>query len=488
MPKLSMKPLALGAALLISGCAAGPDFLRPASPLPEQYQASTRVTEPGPSTANAAEGERTAADNAAPQINPHWWTLFQDPELDQLMQLALANNQNLMAAIARMEAAEAAAREAGAERFPSVDVSGGSIRSRSSGATANGQRMGAMTSTNRRAALDIQYELDLWGRIRRSNEAARAEALASRHARDAVRLSLSGQVALEYLTLRMLDAELKVTQETLQSRQQGLKIVQGRLDAGAGSALDLAQARAALSAAEAQANQLRRQRAVTENLLALLTGQPDLKVRVGDIERLPQPPMPPLGLPSGLLEVRPDVRQAEEKLVAANARIGVAKAAYFPSISLTGLLGSESAALSSLFGSSASIWSYGASLAMPLFNAGRTTARVDQASASQREALAQYLNTVQTAFMEVKNALVSLKEYSEEETALAAQVAAASQAHTLAEARYEAGYDGYLDVLDSQRTLNAAQLLHLTARRNHLAGTVDLFKALGGGWQPEAAD
>jgi multidrug efflux system outer membrane protein len=192
---------------------------------------------------------------------------------------------------------------------------------------------------------------------------------------------------------------------------------------------------------------------------------------------------PPAGLPSELLETRPDVRQSEEKLVAANARIGVAKAAYFPSISLTGLYGSESMALANLFTSGASIWSAALGLSMPIFDAGRTGARVDQATAAQKESLANYRKTVQTAFKEVNDALVGLREYAGEETANQAQVAAARRTLELSQTRYEAGYAGYSDVLDAQRTSNNAQLQYLVSRKNRLAAAVDLFKALGGGWQ-----
>jgi multidrug efflux system outer membrane protein len=468
--------LTLGLPLVFSGCAVGPDFQRPESALPEQY--------PLQDTALAAR----EAPAVNPAVNPEWWSLFQDAELNRLIGLALENNQDLQAAIARMEAAEAAAREAGADYFPSVDLQGASTRTRTSGDTASGRQMGSTTSTNRRVALGIGYELDLWGRIRRQNEAARAEALAGAFARDAVRLALTSQLAAEYLTLRVLDAELETTAETLQTREQTLKIVQSRKEAGVSSALDLAQAQGAHAAARAQWSQLRRQRGVSENLLGLITGQPDLQIAAGRLD-LPLPPLPPAGLPSNLLEARPDVREAEERLVAANARIGVAKSAYFPSISLTGYRGSESADIANLFGAhSATIWSYGAALAMPIFNAGRTGARVDQATAAQQEALANYRKTVQNAFREVKDALVALRELTEEEEALSAQVEAAREAQRLSQTRYEAGYAGFLEVLDSQRTLNAAQLQEQTARRNHLAASIDLFRALGGGWRPTDGD
>lgn len=484
MTKPSMNPLALslGTALLLSGCALGPDFLRPGSSLPEQYRDA-------PTASPAANPAADATVSANPAVNPDWWKLFSDPMLDELVAQALENNQDLQAAVARMEAAEAAAREARAEFFPAVDLSGSSSRNRSSGETVAGQNTGgSVTANDRRMALGINYELDLWGRIRRSNEAARAMALSSQFGRDALRISLSSQVANTYLSLLSLDAQLQTTRETLQSREQTLKIVRARLDAGTASALDLAQAESAVAAAQAQVNQLRRERGVGETQLALLTGKPGLKLVPGDFARLPMPPMPPVGLPSSLLEVRPDVRQAEEQLVAANARIGMARSAFFPTISLTGLLGSESASLSNLFSSSASIWSYGAALAMPIFDGGRTGARVDQATAAQKEAVANYQKTLQTAFKEVSDALIRLKEYSEEEIALATQVDTAQRSLKLAQTRYEAGYSGFMEVLDSQRSLNSAQMLYLAGHKNSLSAAVDLFKALGGGWRPEAVE
>jgi multidrug efflux system outer membrane protein len=456
---------ALTATFLLAGCTLGPDYVRPASTLPEQTL------------------ETSSEARAQAPINPEWWTLFNDASLNNLVGQALAANQDLQAAIARLEAAEASAREAGAEFYPAIGASANGSRNRSSGETVSGKNTGAQTYNNRRAALSLSYEVDLWGRIRRSNEAARAEALASQFGRDSIRLALIGQVANEYLALRSLDAQLQVTEQTLESRRQSLKIVQARLDAGSASALELAQAESVLSGAQAQLNQLKRQRALSENQLGLLTGQPGLKLAADTLERLPLPPTPPAGLPSSLLEARPDIRQAEEKLVAANARIGVAKAAYFPTIGLTGLYGGESMALSGLFSSSATIWSAALGLSMPIFDAGRTGARVDQASALQKENLATYRKTVQSAFREVNDALASLREYAEEEAAFKAQVAASQRALNLAQMRYEAGYSGYFDLLDSQRTLNSAQLLYLATRKNRLAAAVDLFKALGGGWQ-----
>ena len=264
----------------------------------------------------------------------------------------------------------------------------GAAKAAAKPSTAGNQ--GGATYDNNRVAATLSYELDLWGRIRRSNEAARAEALASRFGRDSLRLTLVGQVTNEYLNLRSLDGQIEVTAQTLESRKQALKIVQARLDAGSASGLELAQAESALNGAQAQWSQLQRLRALSESQIGLLSGQPGLKISATGLDKLPLPPTPPAGLPSALLEARPDIRQAEEKLVAANARIGVAKAAYYPTISLTGLFGSESMALSNLFTSGAGIWSAAAGLAMPIFDAGRTGARVDQATAVQKESLANY--------------------------------------------------------------------------------------------------
>lgn len=453
----------LTAVLLLAGCAVGPEYVRPASTLPEQHK------------------EASAESPATNPVNPEWWTLFNDATLNQLVQQALAANQDLQAAVARLEASEAAAREAGADRYPSIGLDTRNSRNQSSGETASG-RFGPPTYNTHRAALSLSYEVDLWGRVRRSNEAARAEVLASQFGRDAIRLALIGQLANEYIALRSHEAQLEVTQQTLESRQKSLKIVKSRLEAGTASGIDLAQAESALSATQGQWSQFKRLRALSENQIGLLTGQPGLKIAAVGLAQIPLPPTPPTGLPSSLLEARPDIRQAEEKLVAANARIGVAKAAYFPTIGLTGLYGGESAALADLFTGNANIWTAAIGLSMPIFDAGRTGARVDQATAMQQESLANYRKTVQIAFREVSDAIVNLQEYADEETAFSAQVTASKRALDLAQARYESGYSGYSDLLDTQRTLNTAQLLFLASRQYRLAAAVDLFKALGGGW------
>ncbi|MEI7612888.1 MAG: efflux transporter outer membrane subunit [Betaproteobacteria bacterium] len=470
-PSLLKKPLVTAlAALFLAGCAVGPDYQRPEDRLPESFKVA---------------GESAPQAATAPQIR-EWWLLFQDPILNDLVAQALTYNHDLLSAVARVEEAEGVAREAGATFFPQIDLSSGATRTQAS--TRNAVPLPATVprlQDNRNAALATSFELDLWGKLRRANEAARAQLLSSRYARDTVELSVAGLVTSGYLSLRAVDANLTLTLDTLESRQKALAIAQSRKAGGAASPLDLYQAESVLAAAEAQLSDLRRQRALAESQLALLTGRPGLTIAAGDLRQLPLPPTPPAGLPSSLLEARPDIRSAEETLVSANARIGVAKAALFPSLSLTGSSGSSSAALANLFTSGAATWSLGLAATMPIFDAGRNFARIDQASARQKQALVSYQKTVQTAFKEVNDALVSLNEYEVGERAQEARVVATRKTLELAQIRYQAGYSAFLEVLDAQRSANDALLSYVGTRQARLNSAVDLFKALGGGWKDD---
>lgn len=461
-------PIAL--ALTLSGCAIGPDYLRPANLLPALF-----------GEAQPAETVRLATN---PAIDPRWWTLFNDATLNDLIDRALVNNADLRLAIARVEQADAVAREAGASFFPQIDGGAAASNSKASTKTSTFTSAQPRLRHTRSAALSTSFELDVWGRIRRANEAAQASMLATRYGRDAVRLSVAGLIASNYLALRAYDAQLAVTAETLKSRQESQKLVQTRIDAGLISPLDGYQAEAALAAAEAQLADQRRLRALTEHQLALLTGNPALQIASGDLRQLPLPPQPPAGLPANLIEARPDVLQAEQELVAANAGIGIAKAGYFPKFTLTGSLGSESKVLSDLFTAGSGTWSLGLAALMPVLDFGRTTARVDQAKAVNQQSLIAWQDTLQTAYKEVRDALVSLRELGEAEAAQSRRVAAAEQSLQLARTRYDAGYSGYLEVLDAQRTTNEASLAQVTTRQARLLAAVDLFKALGGGWRP----
>ncbi len=457
--------IAASLAVLLAGCAVGPDYQRPDAALPGEF---TVAATPTP---------------AAAAIQQDWWTLFRDDTLNGLVAQALAHNHDLRAAIARVEEAEGLAREAKATFFPQIDLSAGSSRSQVSAVTAtplsaNSSRL----RDSRKAALGTSFEIDVWGKLRRADEAARAQLLASRYAQDTVRLSVTSLVTSGYLALRAADAGIALTKDTLDLRAKSRDIVKSRLDAGAVSPIEYYQADSSLAAAEAQLAELRRTRALSQSQLALLTGQPGLQLDPGDLRQLPFPPVPPAGLPSELLERRPDIRQAEETLVSANAQIGVAKAALFPRLTLTGSLGSESAALANLFTSAARTWSLGLAAAMPIFDAGRNSARIDQATARQKQSLVAYQKTVQTAFKEVNDALVGLRENAESEQSQNRRVEGANKTLELAQIRYEAGYSGFLDVLDAQRSANDAALAAVSTRQARLNSAVDLFKALGGGW------
>jgi multidrug efflux system outer membrane protein len=457
--------LVTAVALALAGCMVGPDYQRPQTALPAAY-----------ADAPAAQGKAAST----PAVRADWWTLYGDRTLDDLVATALADNLDVAAAVARIEEFDADLREANAALFPEIDLGGNAARSRSSGAVAAPQSI--RVSTDLRIALSTSFEIDFWGRLRRLLESARAQVLATHYAKDVVTLSLAGLTSQTYFLLRSLDAQITATRETLRTREEYLDVVRRRVDAGLASGLDLAQTLGARSDAAAQLKDLVRQRALAEHLLGTLTGKLDIKVPPGDLAQLPIPPMPPPDLPSTLLERRPDIRQAEENLVAANAQIGVAKAALLPRISLTGALGGESAELSSLARSSAGIWSIGFALAQPIFTWGRLSAEVDATTARQKQALVGYQKSIQTAFREVSDALVNVGQTSAMEIDLQSSVDAARDALHLSTERYESGYSAYLAVLDAQRTLNTSELALIRNRQALLSASVDLMKALGGGW------
>jgi multidrug efflux system outer membrane protein len=451
---------------VLTGCAVGPDYHRPEVDLPAQY----------------AEAAKT--DKHATTATREWWKLFNDPLLDDLVSRAFARNYDLQQAAARIEEATGVMREAGAAQYPEVDLGAVGTRSRMSQLTANPPPSSYQIITrDYKPQLSSAFELDFWGKLRRASEAARAQALGSEYGKGVVELTLAGSVAQTYLALRSLDAQIAVSQETLTARSDSFDITNARFSSGLASGLDVEQSRGAKAAAEAQIADLRQQRALAEHQLAVLTATPDLVIPAGDLRGLPVPPLPPAGLPSDLLEARPDIRAAEQQLIAANARIGVAKAALFPTISLTGNAGSESGALADLFKSGAGIWGLGVGLNFPIFAAGKYSARVDQASAQQKQVLAAYQQAILNGFREVRDALSTTTQRAVGETALDTQRQAAVEALRLANVRYASGYSPYLEVLDAQRTANDATLAYIRNRQSRLATAVDLFKALGGGWR-----
>ena len=449
----------------LAGCAVGPSYQRPVTGLPDAF----------PEDAGIATG--------GPAIGRDWWKLYGDPRLAELIDSALVRNVDLALAAAQIQEAEAVLRETGAAVLPGIDVGGNSNRTASSTATALPSPSGVPSvRTNQRAVFSTNFELDLWGKLRNASDSARARLLSSRYARDVVRLSLAATIAQNYFTLRSLDAQIAMTRTTLDTRDQTLKIVGDRVRAGYASDLDLSQSRLARANAGSQLRELQRLRAGVEHQLQTLTGRLDLRLTASDVLNVPLPALPPAGLPSTLIERRPDVAVAEQNLVSANAQIGVARAAQFPTFSLTGFLGGESSSLIDIVTNPARIWSAGINVLFPIFDAGKYAARTEQAEARQQQALANYQKTLQTAYRDVSDALSNIRQTIAAEEDLRNALTASRDALRIAQSRYNAGYSAFLDVLDAQRNVNEAELALARNRQAQLTYSVDFIKAMGGGW------
>lgn len=451
----------------LSGCTLlGPLYQRPEASdvrLPEQYK-------------QAEQADAIQAPN-------DWWSLYQDATLNALVEKALQNNTDIQLAVARIEEADASMREVGAALLPSVDLNGNAVRNRVTEAGIF-PVFAANPRNSYNLALNASIELDFWGKLRRAKEAARANYLSTQFAKETVAWSLSSLVANNYLIIRSLDSQINVNAANQKISEESLALTKRRLEGGVVSVLDVHQAQLALDNLKSQQVELQRQRAISEHQLGLLTGELNIEIASAELVSLPTPPAPPAGLPSSLMESRPDVRQAEQALIAANANIGLAKAALYPSISLTGAFGGESLELSDLLKSAARVWSLGLGLNLPIFNAGRLDAKVDQATAQQKQALASYQASVQTAFKEVNDALVSLRRYKEVEAIAQSRQETAKKMLDVSQNRYKSGYSAYLEVLDAQRSYYEATQSFVQSRQNVLTASVDLFKALGGGWKP----
>lgn len=455
-------------AVSMSGCTLGPDFKLPFLNLPKSYP------------------QRDVATAGAPLTVPaNWWLLYGDAALDKLVAAGLQDNTDVRIAVARLEEAEAFMREvAAASILPQIDGAAEAGRLRQSTRTGTLAGTSAPVRNNYQVTVSTSFEIDFWGRLRRTREAARAQYAASQYGRDVVALTLAANIAQAYFTARALDAQIVVSEETLKAAVDTLDIARKRAEAGFVSDLDVHQSDANRAQVAAQLTELRRSRAAIVHQLGLLTGVPALELTPGDVRALPAPPLPPAGLPSTLLERRPDIRQAAATFRAANAQIGAARAAQLPTISLTGDYGFQSRELSTLFSNAASVWSFSGGVTGPIFDSGRLAARTAQAEARAKQAAATYEKTALTAFREVADALSNVRLALEAEQDLASRVEAAGKTLKLATMRYDAGYSAYLEVLDAQRTLNDAQLALVRNRQQYLAYTVDLMNALGGGWTP----
>jgi multidrug efflux system outer membrane protein len=452
----------VGGSLALAGCAVGPNYKRPSVPVPQGFYGEERAAE-----------ARSIADAA-------WWDVFDDPVLKGLVDEALRNGFDARLAAARVEEARARFGVARSERFPSVFYEGGWERGRAD-QTVNPS---GETLTRWTADVGVSWEVDLWGRIRRLNESARAEYLATEEARRGVLLSLVSDVAIAYMDLRELDRELEIARRTTEAFQDTYDLFSRRLEGGAASALETSRAEASLGQVAAEIPEIERAIVARENQINFLLGRnPQPIVREGPLMAVP-PDVPP-GLPSTLLERRPDVRQAEQLLIAANANIGVAKANFFPTLSLTGLFGNVSPELGDLF-SKGKTWSVGAGLLGPLFQGGRIKRNYEAVQAQWRQARIQYEAAAANAFSDVSRALVDRAKLVETERQRARTVAAYREAVRLANLRYASGLSAYFEVLEAQQQLFPAEISLAQTRRDQLVAVVSLYRALGGGWQAEA--
>lgn len=470
LKNLSMLFLALAA----SACAVGPDYARPASELPDNWGAPVATVE---------------------NLDA-WWLNFGDPVLVALVEASLEHNNDLKVAAANVEAAAAAMRLARADYLPTVNASASGTRTSASESAPLPSPSSPYTEY--RAGLIVNYEFDIWGRVRRANEAALAELERDVAVRDGVRASIAANVARAYFQARALDRRIELLEDLHRTRLDNQALQKTRLEAGFISAYDFEQARSETLAVAARLPLLRAARRDTLTALAVLRGSTPAEMfqawtavderPAADATPLPLAPPVPMGLPSALLERRPDVRAAEQRLVAANARIGVAKAMYFPQLSLTGFAGAVSTAFSNLFDAPSRAWQAGAVLAQPLTDINRVDAGVDTARARYDAAAANYAKTVQVAFRETLNALSTVNAAREVMQAQRERVGALTNAYRVAEARYRAGSIGYLELLDVERQLRAIEQEQVEARLALLHATVDLYRALGGGWQAAARD
>jgi multidrug efflux system outer membrane protein len=453
----------------LAGCslpAVGPDYRRPDTPTAATYN-------------DASSQLSVAADK---RVAKEWWRDFGDPELDRYVTAALTENQGLKAALARVEQARALTGEARSAFLPMVGAVGLATREQTSETTTN--RFPNSLTTTYRLPLTLTWELDLFGRVRRLNEGARANFLATQELAAATRLAVSAETASAYFALAATDEEARIVADTLTLQKEMLSLVEARRDAGRASDLAVEQARLAVATNEADLAAVANRRSALKNGLAVLLGQAAPAFEIGERPQLKGilPPIP-VGLPSELLLRRPDLAAAESGLKAANAQIGVAKAAFFPAISLTGSAGYASAEIDDLFLRDSRAWSLGPSIYLPLFQGGRNRANYQRSQAAYEEAVAGYRQSILTALREVQDALTASQRLSEQSEAITRAVASARQIRALAEERYLAGGTSYLEVIDAQRTALAVERSAAALAGQRRITRVALIRALGGGWE-----
>jgi outer membrane protein, multidrug efflux system len=458
---------------LLAGCMLGPDYQRPTLPLPAQYR-DAEPPAPGREAVSLADLQ--------------WFELFRDDSLQALVSTALQQNYDVRIAVGRILEAQAQLGVTRSFLFPQVDVRGTASHDRISGERFLTPPSGQNEGNTLLLGLNLIYEIDLWGRLRRDTEAARAQLLSTEWARRAVLVTLVAEVASAYFQLRGLDLDLEIARRTFASREKSLRLTRSRQEQGVATRLDIRQAENLLYTAAVRIPDLERLITQQENLIRLLLALPPGDIRRGlPLTEQPFPPEVPAGLPAALLERRPDIRQAEEVLVAANAEIGAAKALYFPTFSLTGFLGLESDDLKHFATASARTYTIGLGILQPIFYGGRIRSINEAAAARHLQTLAQYEQVIQTAFREVSDALVGYRKTREQRVQQELLVVALVDSAALANTRFLGGIDSYLQVLDAERQLFDAELELARIRALELVYLVQLYKALGGGWTPAEA-
>ena len=469
---MTLRIALITAVLLTTGCTVGPRYKRPTVAVPGSYRGE------------APEQDHPQPQTTAPQIaslgDQKWWDIFQDEQLRTLIRTALLQNYDLRIAASRVLEAQSQLGITRADQFPTLSAGAAIADVR----TSQSKFLPAFETSTGQANASAVWELDFWGKFRRATEAARANLLASEWARQEIVSILVADVASSYFQLRALDLQLEISRRTLASRKESLRLTQLLANGGSTSLLDVRQAEQLVFTASSEIPALEQQIAQQENFISILLGQNPSAVPRGEtLTEQRQPPEVPSGLPSALLERRPDIRQAEEQLIAANAEIGVARAAYFPDISLSGSGGFESSALTNLFTGPAGAWSFGASLTQPIFTGGRLRSGVRLAEAREQTAVLVYQQSIQGAFRGVADALVAYRKTREFRVQEELLFQSAQDAARLSHLRYSGGVTGYLEVLTNETNAFSAELALVQARQNELFAVVQLYEALGGGWQ-----
>jgi multidrug efflux system outer membrane protein len=465
MNKLGPLVSVIFASSFIGGCTLGPNYHRPAVQTPGAFR-------------ELKESPQAQAQAASFADLP-WWQVFQDPQLQELIRTALKQNYDMQLATERIKAERAQLAITRSYLFPQVQGSGN---------FTGGKEQSFQSKSNFFAlTADAAFQLDFFGKLRRETEAARAQLLATEDAQRTVMLTLVSDVASDYFRLLQLDLQLQITRDTVKTQQDSVKLTSLRVDHGVATKLDVLQAQQVLDTANAQIPDLERQVGQEENAISILIGEyPQGVLRGRPLTEQALPPDVPPGLPSALLERRPDIREAEQMLVAANAEIGVAKASFFPQISLTGSGGGafgRSSVFSSLMSSQAGIWSYGVQVTQPIFTGGALRGNLHMAESQHEQALIAYKQAIQRAFGDVSDALIGYQKFYEVRVRQEQAVTDLEESVRLSVMRYQGGTATYLEVLDGQRSLFAAELTLAEARGNEYQSLVQLYRALGGGWQ-----